>query len=97
MHVIGNTPWYISIGIFSHQLQNQTFLYLSHLEKEFKKLVALKKRSFHGFIYQITVFFFFEETIIHYLCPFIKKISFVRVNESGIYYFTRTTSNAKST
>jgi len=57
MHVIGNTPWYISIGIFSHQLQNQTFLYLSHLEKEFKKLVAFKKRSFHGFIYQITVFF----------------------------------------
>jgi hypothetical protein len=49
MHVIGNTPWYISIGIFSHQLQNQTFLYLSHLEKEFKKLVAFKKKVFPWF------------------------------------------------
>jgi hypothetical protein len=97
MHVIGNTPWYISIGIFSHRLQNQTFLYLSHLEKEFKKLVALKKGLSMVLFTRLQYFFFFEETIIHYLCPFIKKISFVRVNESGIYYFTRTTSNAKST
>jgi len=70
MHVIGNTPWYISIGIFSHQLQNQTFLYLSHLEKEIKKLVAFKKKVFLWFHLPGYIIFFFEETTIHYLCPF---------------------------
>jgi 16S rRNA A1518/A1519 N6-dimethyltransferase RsmA/KsgA/DIM1 with predicted DNA glycosylase/AP lyase activity len=58
MHVIGNTPWYISIGIFSHQLQNQTFLYLSHLEKEFKKLVAFKKKGLSMVLFTRLQYFF---------------------------------------